>query len=213
MSIWYYIVYMLSSKAILCSFSFRDREAWKGLSEGKEQKEPFFCPFMFVTCQSGPRAMWHLRFFSKGTVSVQTIPADCPRCALLFSMLETSLENVILQCWPVQSVSLSLLVGVSCGNTMNKLWEFGDLGIFFGHVFCLVLWFCLVLVCLFAGWGHGDNCSLSPEALHPIGMSFLLDQFIPLPRQFPASPAELHPCFWSVPPPPDCTEYWTFLQT
>lgn len=44
---------MLSTKAILCQF-FRDREAWKGLSEGKEQKE-LFCLSTYV-CQRGPDA-------------------------------------------------------------------------------------------------------------------------------------------------------------
>lgn len=233
MSIWYYICLHAFHQSytvfsLLQGQRSLERPLWR---EGAERA--FSCPFMFVTCQRGPRAMSHLWFFSKGAVSVQTTPADCPRCALLFSS-KTSSENVILQCWPVQSVSLSLLAGVSSGNMMNKLGVWG-FWVFLVVVFvwlCGLVWFWFV--CLLVGWGWGGQTVRSwrglfvsfPSALRKINLwmlafswSFashwyvlLLDQCIPLPRQFPASPAELHPWILSVSSPPDCTEYRTFLQ-
>lgn len=71
---------MFSTKAILGLFSFNDREAWKSLCEGKEQKSPFSAHLAVSYAEKVLTQRESLWFFFKGSASVQTITADedCP---------------------------------------------------------------------------------------------------------------------------------------
>lgn len=105
-------VYVFSTKAILGHFSFKDREAWKSLCEGRRGKSPFSAHLALSYAEKVLTPCECLWFFFKGSAAVQTITADedCPQRALLFSNVASS-ENMMLQYWPVsQSVALRWLL-------------------------------------------------------------------------------------------------------
>lgn len=173
---------MLSTKAILCQF-FRDREAWKGLSEGKEQKE-LFCLSTYV-CQRGPDACGFsskvLCWYRQSHLTAPSVHfcflTQPPRKIWCYSVGQSN--QSVCHSWLVSPV---VIWWTSCGVLL--VWGFFLVVVFVW--FCGFGWFWFV--CLLAGAGRvGErlegvfNSFLS--ALRKISLwniDFLLNLGIPL---------------------------------